>query len=133
MTRDYATPPAFKQALEARLRAEAERRGMALQRVRQLVVFDRMLARMIDVLGDAMILKGGVALEFRLERARATKDIDVRAVGDPDTFLERLQEAGRFDLGDFMAFEVRSERRHAELRYGAEGRGDREDDPLSQP
>ena len=132
MTRDYATPLAFKQALEARLRGESQRRGTALHRVRQLVVFDRMLARMIAVLGDALILKGGVALELRSERARATKDIDVRAAGDPDAFLERLQEGGRLDLGDFMTFEVTPDRRHAELeveglkyggrRYRAEAR-----------
>ena len=130
MTRRYATPPAFKQALEARLRAHAEQSGMPLQRVRQLVIFDRILARMVTSFGGSVILKGGLALELRLQKARATKDIDVRAVGDPATFLDRLQEAGRLDLGDFMTFEVRLDRKHPELegleyggrRYRAEAR-----------
>jgi len=46
VTQRYTTPLAFKQALENRLRSEAEQRGMALQRLRQLVVFDRMLSRL---------------------------------------------------------------------------------------
>lgn len=45
-------------------------------------------------------------LELRLERARATMDVDLRLVGSPDAVLASLQQAGRRDLGDFMAFEV---------------------------
>lgn len=44
MTRKYASPEAFKQALEQRLRAEAKT-GAELARKRQLLVFDRFLAR----------------------------------------------------------------------------------------
>jgi hypothetical protein len=79
------------------------------------MVFDRMLARLFAVFGDAMTLKGGVVLELRLERARTTKDIDLRVVGSPGVLLARMQEAGRQDLGDFMTFEIRPDRRHAEL------------------
>lgn len=67
------------------------------------------------VLGPAATLKGGLALELRLERARTTRDIDLRLVGSPDGLLARLQEAGRLDLGDFMAFEVRVDARHPEI------------------
>jgi hypothetical protein len=80
VTRRYVTPLAFKQALEARLRVESEWRRVPLQRLRQLVVFDRMLVRLFATLGDSVILKGGVLLELRLDRARATKDIDLRMV-----------------------------------------------------
>jgi hypothetical protein len=59
------------------------------------------------VLGEAATLKGGLALELRIERARTTKDIDLRMIGSPDRILEQLQEAGRLDAGDFMTFEVR--------------------------
>ena len=52
------------------------------------------------------MLKGGLVLELRLERARATKDVDLRLVGASDTVLARLQQAGRLDLGDFMTFEL---------------------------
>jgi hypothetical protein len=40
----------------------------------------------------------GLAFEIRLERARTTKDIDVRLTGSSGALLERLQTAGRKDL-----------------------------------
>jgi hypothetical protein len=103
--RIYASPEAFKQALEQRLRTSTKT-GAGFARKRQLLVFDRFLARVVDVLGDAATLKGGLVLELRLERARTTKDVDLRMVGSPDEALAKLQEAGRRNLGDFMSFEV---------------------------
>src|SRR5712675_2381630 len=103
--RTYSSPKAFKEALEQRLRS-ASNNGVDFARRRQLLVFDRFLARVVAVLGDAVLLKGGLVLELRLERARTTKDIDLRVTGSPENVLARLQEAGRRDLGDFMAFEV---------------------------
>ena len=52
------------------------------------------------------MLKGGLVLELRLQRARTTKDIDLRMMGTPAELLDRLQAAGRLDLGDFMRFEI---------------------------
>ena len=92
--RTYASPEAFKQALEQRLRSSAKT-GAEFARKRQLLVFDRFLARIVAVLGDAATLKGGLVLELRLERARTTKDGDLRMVGSPDDVLAKLEEAGR--------------------------------------
>lgn len=80
--RRYPSPEAFKQALEQRLRA-ATKTGAAFARRRQLLVFDRFLARIVQVLGDTATLKGGLVLELRLDRARTTKDIDLRLTGKP--------------------------------------------------
>lgn len=113
--RSYASPEAFKQALEQRLRTSAKT-GAGLSRNRQLLVFDRFLARVVEVLGDAVTLKGGLVLERRLERARTTKDVDLRMVGSPDDVLARLQEAGRLELGDFMSFEVGFDEAHTEIQ-----------------
>lgn len=113
--RTYASAEAFKQALEQRLRAATES-GAGFGRKRQLLVFDRFLARVIDVLGDAVTLKGGLVLELRLGRARTTKDVDLRMVGSPDDVLAKLQEAGRRRLGDFMTFEVRPDADHPEIQ-----------------
>ena len=101
--RTYASPLAFKQVLEQRLRASAKS-GAEFARKRQLLVFDRFLARVVAVLGDAATLKGGLVLELRIERARTTKDVDLRMVGSPDGLLASLQEAGRRDLGDFLTW-----------------------------
>ncbi len=103
--RTYDTPAAFKRALEDRLKA-ASRTGVDFARRRQLLVFDRLLARLARAFGDAVMLKGGLVLELRLERARTTKDIDIRLAASKEELLPRLQAAGRLDLGDFMAFEV---------------------------
>jgi len=112
--RSYATPEAFKQALEQRLRGFVTT-GAELGRRRQLLVFDRFLARVVATMGDAAVLKGGLVLEFRLGRARTTKDVDLRWTGSPDQVLERLQYAGRRALGDFMSFEVQPDARHPEI------------------
>ena len=113
--RTYSSPEAFKQALEQRLRS-ATKTGGEFARRRQLLVFDRLLARIVAVLGDAATLKGGLVLELRLERARTTKDIDLRLVGSPDDILAKLQEAGRRNLGDFMTFEVGPDDDHPEIQ-----------------
>ena len=129
--RKYESPAAFKQALEQRLRTPSSS-GIDFTRRRQLLVFDRFLARVVRVMGDTAILKGGLVLELRLARARTTKDIDLRVVGPPEGVLDRLQQAGRLDLGDFMTFEVRPDSEHPEihddgmkyrgLRYRTEGK-----------
>jgi hypothetical protein len=103
--RTYDTPGAFKRALEDRLKA-ASSSGVDFARRRQLLVFDRFLARMVVTFGEAVMLKGGLVLELRLERARTTKDVDLRIAGASDDTLEHLQAAGALDLGDFMRFEV---------------------------
>jgi hypothetical protein len=113
--RTYASPEAFKQALEQRLRSSAKT-GAEFARKRQLLVFDRFLARIVAVLGDAATLKGGLVLELRLERARTTKDVDLRMVGSSEDVLAKLQEAGRKNLGDFMAFEVGPDDDHPEIQ-----------------
>jgi len=113
--RTYASPAAFKQAVEHKLRAASES-GQELARRRQLLVFDRFLARIVHLLGDAVMLKGGLVLELRLARARTTKDIDLRLTGSPERVLERLQEAARLDLGDFLGFEVGPDDDHPEIQ-----------------
>ncbi len=104
-SRSYPSPLAFKQALEQRLRTSTTS-GAAFSRKRQLLVFDRFLARIFVALSDAVTLKGGLVLELRLERARTTKDVDLRMLGSSDGVLTKLQQAARRDLGDFMTFEV---------------------------
>lgn len=115
MTRTFSTPAAFKASLEERLRSRAAATGSDLQRLRQLVVYDRFLARLFDGSAGDVVLKGGLALELRCERARATKDVDLRMMGAPDAALERLQEVGRRVLGDFLHFEIVPDPKHATI------------------
>jgi predicted nucleotidyltransferase component of viral defense system len=115
IVRKYALPEAFKQALEQRLRT-ATNSGVNFARRRQILVFNRLLARIVEVFGDAVVLKGGLVLELRIDRARTTKDIDLRMTGSPERVLAQLQEAGRLELGDFMSFEVRPNDEHPDIQ-----------------
>jgi len=123
MKQEYATPVAFRTALEHRLRDRAAKQGTDLSRLRQILVFERFLERAFHVLGRDAVLKGGTALELRIARARTTRDIDLRVFGDPDSVLERLRTAGREELGDWLTFEIEPDLEHPEieaegLRYG---------------
>jgi hypothetical protein len=109
----YASPEAFKQAIERRIRTAAGAPGMA--RFRQVLVFDRFLARVFERFGERAIVKGGVVLELRLERARTTRDVDIRMSGCSASLLTELQGAGRIDLGDFLTFVVEPDRDHPNI------------------
>ncbi|MBL8717343.1 MAG: nucleotidyl transferase AbiEii/AbiGii toxin family protein [Myxococcales bacterium] len=110
----YATAAAFKQALETRLRS-ASSSGTDFARRRQLLVFQRLLTRITVEFGDAVTLKGGLVVELRVDRARTTKDVDLRLVGSPVDLLERLQRAAGLELGDFMRFEIVAHAEHPEI------------------
>lgn len=109
--RTYATPEAFKKALDDRIKKPRDR---------QLLVFQRYLARLVGTFGEQVVLKGGFALELRLQGARSTRDIDLRAMGSSEGLLGRLQEAGMQDLGDRMVFQVEPDAKRPlieEVRY----------------
>jgi hypothetical protein len=110
----YATAAAFKQAVEARVRSSSSN-GVDFARRRQLLVFDRFLARIAHEFGDSVTLKGGIVVELRVERARTTRDIDVRLVGPPTAALDRLKRAAGLELGDFMIFAVVPDAEHPEI------------------
>jgi predicted nucleotidyltransferase component of viral defense system len=90
----YATPAAYRQALEQRVRAAAKQLGLDMSRHRQVLIYDRFLARVFAEFGESAILKGGVVIELRLERARTTRDVDLRLTGNPANVLGSLQRAG---------------------------------------
>ena len=74
----YQSGGAFRRALETRLRNRSLSSGMPLVRLRKMVAFDRLLARLTKSQPDQWVLKGGLALQLRLgDRARTTKDIDL--------------------------------------------------------
>lgn len=112
--RPYNVPSAFKAALEDRLRRDSAG-GIDMQRRRQVVVFTRLIARINAAFGDATVLKGGFALEIRLELARTTRDIDLALFGSDANLLERLQAAGQLDLKDFMTFEIQPNKNTPEI------------------
>ena len=109
----YATPTAFRQALEARLNGIARQRHVDVQRLRRQVAFDRFLCRLFQHAADRWLLKGGYAMELRLRESRTTRDIDLATRGPirgsgplSDRILRLLQDAVSLDVGDHFAFAV---------------------------
>jgi hypothetical protein len=47
-----------------------------------------------------------------LDRARATRDVDLTLHGRPDDLLVELRLAGQIDLGDFLTFDVTPDPKH---------------------
>lgn len=81
----YETPQALRAALEDRLRNQSRESGVDLQRLRRRAVVERLLVRLEETAPGRWILKGGMAVEFRLrDRARATRDLDLALRGELD-------------------------------------------------
>ena len=102
------TPQQFRASVEARLSPIAAETGRTINRTRTLLVMERFLARMVFVAPDMFILKGGLALELRLERASTTRDVDVLAHGGADAAeaLLRAAAAVLFHPSDHIEFAV---------------------------
>jgi predicted nucleotidyltransferase component of viral defense system len=103
--RRYATVAAFEAALKAKLLARATDR-LTVRDLRKQVAFDRVLARLSRVSPHSWLLKGGVAIEYRLTRARATKDIDLAAQVDLEEMIDSLKAAATVQLNDYFAMRL---------------------------
>jgi hypothetical protein len=102
--RGEKTPAGFRTQLLQRLRNEALRTGMPVQRHQQRIAFERLLFRLPRD-GD-WVLKGGLALQFRFGlQTRSTRDIDLRTSASPAAALDRLRQAVATPVTDYFSFE----------------------------
>ena len=104
----YATPRAFREALEQRLRTASEDAGVLIDRLRRRVVFERLLARLEHAEPGLWIVKGAMALEVRdPDRSRRTKDLDL-AVRERAADIEALISAALSadPFADHFTFDV---------------------------
>lgn len=103
----YASAAAFRQALKAGLAALSRDGGASLVRLRKSVAFDRLLARLFAVAPDRWVLKGGLALDYRLgNRARVTMDVDLAGPDGEDATTADLLAVQELDLGDHFSFAI---------------------------
>ena len=107
----YESPRALRTALEHQLLATSRETGVALDRLRRRVLFQRIIARLQAAEPGLWVLKGGMALEVRLSNAaRSTKDIDVglrETVADAADLHDRSITCLSVDpVGDRFVFEV---------------------------
>lgn len=103
-----------------RLRARSRRTGAPLLWLRKQVAFDRLLARLLVVGGRRWLLKGALALDYRLaDRARSSRDMDLAHGGGEAQATADLRRAAVLDLGDFFSFDVTRTSRLDESLAGA--------------
>lgn len=109
----YQSPTAFRRALEDRLKKESREKKIDLQRIRRSVSFDRLLCRLFAG-NEKWILKGGYAMELRMQTARMTRDIDLslpagilKSSENPNMHLfKMLQSSADNDLGDYFTYMI---------------------------
>ncbi|MDP8923219.1 MAG: nucleotidyl transferase AbiEii/AbiGii toxin family protein [Chloroflexota bacterium] len=119
----YATAAASRAALEQRLLAVARSGDVPLVRLRKLVAFERLLARLMIVAPDRWVLEGAVALHLRLgARFRTTKDLDLGRWDDERAATDDLVAAEQVDLGDLFRFAVEGTATLDQLLEGAAAR-----------
>ncbi len=111
----YATAAAFRQALDQRLKDEAEGTGLALVRLRKRIAFELFLRRLVQVAPGRWVLKGALALDLRLDAGgRFTKDIDLGREDDEQAAIEDITAAEQLQLDDFFTFSTRRDTEFAD-------------------
>jgi len=104
---NYKTAGAFRDALEKRLRDHSAESPIPIVRLRKSVVFDRLLARLLRIGPDRWLVKGALALDFRLGSVtRTTMDMDLTYAEGQDAAEADLITAQTIDLGDFFEFDL---------------------------
>jgi hypothetical protein len=97
----YESAAAFRMALDQRLKREAEKTGLGLTRLRKRVAFELFLRRLVEVAPNRWVLKGALALDFRLDATtRSTKDIDLGRDDDEEAAVHDIAAAQQLDLHD---------------------------------
>ncbi len=93
----------FRESIDRRLRNRARALQINVTAVRRQAALERLLARLLQVAPDRWALKGGMALDTRLQRARASLDLDAdHALGAESARADILQ-AIALDVGDHFA------------------------------
>jgi hypothetical protein len=81
--------------------------GVPLMRLRKLVVFDRLMARLMVAAPNRWVVKGAVALHLRLgPEFRTTKDMDLGRQDSEEEATADFVAAQSLDLGDYFTFVV---------------------------
>jgi hypothetical protein len=85
----------------------ARETGVPLVRLRKLVVFDRLMARLMVAAPNRWVIKGAAALLFRVGAGfRTTKDIDLGRQDNEEAATSDFLAAQPVSLGDHFTFAV---------------------------
>jgi hypothetical protein len=85
----------------------AQQTDVPLVRLRKLVVFDRLMARLMVAAPNRWVVKGAAALLFRLgARFRTTKDLDLGRQDNEEAATADFLAAQSVDLRDYFTFVI---------------------------
>ena len=101
----YASPGAFETAFNSKYRGRPER---AL-----VILMQRFAARVCHVI-DGAVVKGGLGLDLRLDTPRTTLDADI-IISASHNLDNRLSEAGKLEMGDYLRFKVAPDAKWGEI------------------
>ena len=112
----YKSASDFRRAVQNKLKEVSQKEATDIQRLYRQVACSQLLKRLFHSNDIPWALKGGHALELRMQKTRATKDIDLTLKEDlffnkdpkkkNESILEVLIEKARIDLGDYFEFEI---------------------------
>jgi hypothetical protein len=106
---NYASAAALDRAITDILLRQVGGDARRYQQLRREVAFERVLARLVAEDPEMWLLKGGVALDYRLREARSTLDLDLSSSVEITAFQEKLVRATEIDLGDFFDVQLSGE------------------------
>ena len=114
MSKNPENAATFRKNLELNLKKHSIQTGENIHRLRRKVAFDRLLARIFSKERSSFFLKGGYAMELRIARARATKDMDLTYLGrisdskEPmsELIMQELQTLARVNLNDHFIYQI---------------------------
>ncbi len=112
----YKNAANFRMAVKNKLNEISQNTEQDIQRLYRQVAYAQFLARLFLNDDISWVLKGGHALELRLQKSRATKDVDL-AMKDikgihskkeekSSILRELLLEKSQIDLGDYFEFKI---------------------------
>ena len=112
----YKSAANFRMAVKNKLNEISQNTEQDIQRLYRQVAYAQFLARLFLNDDISWVLKGGHALELRLKKSRATKDVDL-AMKDikwvhskkeekSSALRELLLKKSQIDLGDYFEFKI---------------------------
>ena len=112
----YKTAASFRMAVRSKLKELSQNTQQDIQRLYRQVAYARLLARLFLNNDIPWVLKGGHALELRLQKSRATKDVDLamrdtkwihsKNEEESSALRELLLEKSQIDLEDYFEFKI---------------------------
>jgi predicted nucleotidyltransferase component of viral defense system len=110
----YKSASAYRMAIQEKLKNISRNENIDILRLYRQVAYTHFLARLFQNNKVPWVLKGGHALELRLQRSRATKDVDL-ALKEASFFegsvrltllKEELIKNARVQLDDYFEFQI---------------------------